>query len=174
MTTLRKRCGPGCGSSPAGSLAYRRPGRGWRFAGRCGVAGSDQQPRQIDPIDLSTLASSRSMAGLVRSGGPFCRLPMPLDESAVPDELVPGAAGLVPEAPPVTGMPPDEWCEPMPPPRAGAAGIERPTQRATQRTERVFMPKLPLTRALTQPFEMGSALNRILLVQAFTIWRAVE
>jgi hypothetical protein len=66
-----------------------------------------QQPRQIDVIILSTFASSRSMAGLVPSSGPFWGpLPTPFDESAVPNELVPGAAGLVPKAPPVTGMPP--------------------------------------------------------------------
>ena len=66
-----------------------------------------QQPRQIDVIILSAFASSRSMAGLVPSSGPFWGpLPTPFDESAVPNELVPGAAGLVPKAPPVTGMPP--------------------------------------------------------------------
>jgi hypothetical protein len=31
--------------------------------------------------------------------------PTPFDESAVPDELVPGAAALAPKAPPVTDMP---------------------------------------------------------------------
>ncbi len=62
-----------------------------------------QHPRQIDPIILSTFASSRSMAGLVPSSGPFMGpLPIPDDERAVPNELVPGAAGLVPKAPPVT------------------------------------------------------------------------
>jgi hypothetical protein len=67
-----------------------------------------QHPRQIDFIDFSTLASSRSMAELVPSKGPFWGpLPTPLDESAVPSELVPGALGLVPKAPPVTGMPAD-------------------------------------------------------------------
>jgi len=66
----------------------------------------DQQPRQIDVIILSTFASSRSMAGLVPSSGPFWGVPKPFDESAVPNELVPGAAGFVPKAPPVTGMPP--------------------------------------------------------------------
>jgi len=56
----------------------------------------DQQPRQIDPIIFSTLASSRSMAGLVPSTGPFIARPEPDDESAVPNELVPGAAALLP------------------------------------------------------------------------------
>src|ERR1700693_651681 len=76
----------------------------------------DQHPRQIDPIILSILASSRSMAGLVPRSGPFSGpLPTLFDESAVPNELVPGAAALVPKAPPVTGMPPatDVWCDPM-------------------------------------------------------------
>src|ERR1700675_547793 len=64
-----------------------------------------QHPRQIDPIILSTFASSRSMAGLVPSSGPFMGpLLMPDDERAVPNELVPGAAGLVPKAPPVTDV----------------------------------------------------------------------
>jgi hypothetical protein len=65
------------------------------------------------------------------------RRPVPVDESAVPNELVPGAAALVPKAPPVTDM-----CDPMPPPRANAAVVERLTQRATQRTESFFMPRL--------------------------------
>src|SRR4051812_25460763 len=74
--------------------------------------GGVQQPRQIDPIILSTFASSRSMAGLVPSGGPFIGpSPVPDDESAVPSELVPGAAALVPKAPPVT----DILCDPIPP-----------------------------------------------------------
>jgi hypothetical protein len=34
---------------------------------------------------------SRSMAGLVLSSGPFIGWPVPDDESAVPNELVPGA-----------------------------------------------------------------------------------
>jgi len=103
------------------------------------VAVAAQQPRQIDPIILSTLASSRSTAGLVPSSGPFwAPLPVPLDESAVPNELVPGADGLVPKAPPVV----DELCDLPPPPRADAAPTERPRHRATQRTERLFMLKL--------------------------------
>ena len=76
------------------------------------------------------------MAGLVPSSGPFMGpWPMPDDESAVPNELVPGAVALVPKAPPVA----DIWCDPMPPPRANAAVVERLTQRATQRTESFFM-----------------------------------
>ena len=68
-------------------------------------AHKSQHPRQIDPIILSTFASSRSMAGLVPSSGPFMGpLPMPDDERAVPNELVPGVAGLVPKAPPVTDV----------------------------------------------------------------------
>jgi hypothetical protein len=58
-----------------------------------------QQRRQIDQIILSTSAPSRSMAGLMPRGGPFWGpLPTPFDESAVPNESVPGAAGLVPKA----------------------------------------------------------------------------
>src|ERR1700690_2432510 len=84
-----------------------------------------QQPRQIDSIILSTLASSRSMAGLVPSSGPFMGpWPTPDDESAVPSELVPGAAALLPKAPPIADIP----CDPMPPPRANAAVAERPMQ----------------------------------------------
>jgi hypothetical protein len=64
----------------------------------------------------------------------------------VPNELVPGAPGLVPKAPPVTAMPPDAWCDPMPPPRANAAVMERPTQSATQKAESFFMLNLPRTR----------------------------
>ena len=79
------------------------------------------------------------MAGLVPISGPLMGpWPMPDDESAVPKELVPGAAALVPKAPPVTDM-----CDPMPlPPRASAAVIERPRQRMTQRAESVFIPRI--------------------------------
>src|SRR6202043_2483588 len=84
----------------------------------------NQQPRQIDTIILLTFASSRSMTGSVPSGGPLMGGAVPDDESAVPRELVPGAVGLVPEAPPV-----EAWCDPMPPPRANAAGTERLTHR---------------------------------------------
>src|ERR1700722_4903123 len=120
----------------------------------------DQQPRQIEPIILSTLASSRSMAGLVPSSGPFWGpLPTPFDESAVPNELVPGVLGLLPKAPPVTGMPLDEWCEPMPPPppRANATVVGRLTQRAMHRTESFFMLELLRTSRLTDACEVGSA-----------------
>ena len=62
----------------------------------------DQQPRQIDEIILVTFASSRSIAGLVPSSGPFFwPLLKPLDDSAVPNELVPGALTRSPEAPPL-------------------------------------------------------------------------
>src|SRR5450755_905346 len=81
----------------------------------CGV-GPPQQPRQIEFIILSTFASSRSIAGPVPISEPLMGpWPMPDDESAVPKELVPGAAALVPKAPPVADM-----CDPMPPPRASA------------------------------------------------------
>jgi hypothetical protein len=63
-----------------------------------------QHPRQIDPIILSTFASSRLIAGSVPSGAPFMGRSVPDDESAVPNELVPGAAAVVPEAPPVIDM----------------------------------------------------------------------
>jgi len=41
------------------------------------------------------------MAGLVPSTGPFIGRPAPDDERAVPNELVPGAAALLPKAPPI-------------------------------------------------------------------------
>jgi hypothetical protein len=105
----------------------------------------DQQPRQIPSIILSTLASSRSIEGLVPSSGPFMApLPVPDDESAVPNELVPGAAALVPKAPPPIM---DIECEPIPPPRANAAVVERLTHRATQTIESFFMSKLPRMRS---------------------------
>jgi len=61
--------------------------------------------------------------------------PAPDDESAVPKELVPGAAALEPNAPPVTDM----WDDPMPPPRANAAAVERLTHKTTQTTGSFFM-----------------------------------
>jgi hypothetical protein len=51
-----------------------------------------QHPRQIELIILSTFASSWPMARSVPSSCPFMGRPTPSDESAVPDELVPGAA----------------------------------------------------------------------------------
>jgi hypothetical protein len=64
-----------------------------------------QQPRQIEFIILSTYASSRSIAELLPISEPFMGpSPMPDDESAVPKELVPGEAALLPNAPPVTDM----------------------------------------------------------------------
>ena len=57
----------------------------------------DQHPRQIEFIIWSIFASSGSIAGLVSSMG----RPTPSEESAVPDELVPGAAAVVPKAPPM-------------------------------------------------------------------------
>ena len=44
------------------------------------------------------------MAGLVPSRGPFMGWLVPDDASAVPSEFVPGAAALVPKAPPVTDI----------------------------------------------------------------------
>ena len=38
------------------------------------------------------------------SSGPLMGLPVPDDESAVPNEFVPGVAALVPRAPPVTDI----------------------------------------------------------------------
>src|ERR1700728_1775593 len=96
----------------------------------------NQQPRQIDAIILLTFASSLSMTGLVPSSGPFIGWEVPDDEIAVPEELVPGAEGLVPAPPPVLTEP---WCDPPLPPRANAAVTERPTHRATQIAESCFM-----------------------------------
>jgi hypothetical protein len=59
-----------------------------------------QHPRQIEFIILSIFASSGSIAGLVSSIG----RPTPSEESAVPDELVPGAATVVPKAPPIVDI----------------------------------------------------------------------
>ena len=71
----------------------------------------------------------------------------PDDGSAVPRELVPGVAALVPKAPPVTDMcDPIDPIDPMPPPRANAAVVERPMQRAAQTTESFFMTRLLQTR----------------------------
>jgi hypothetical protein len=100
-----------------------------------------QQPRQIECTILVTLASSRSTAGLpVPSGGPFIRpLPRPDEGSAVPSELVPGAAALLPKAPPRLA----EWCIPMPMPRLGAAPIAKPTQINAQRIESLVISKIP-------------------------------
>src|SRR5437588_5166207 len=69
--------------------------------------------------------------------------PTPSEASAVPDELVPGAAAVVPKAPPII----DIWDDPMPcappmPPRANAAVVERPTQRAMQKTKSFVMSTL--------------------------------
>ncbi len=66
-------------------------------------------------------------------------------DRAVPNELVPGAAALVPKAPPIVDIP----CDPMPPPRANAAEVKRLVQSATQRTRCFFMLILP--RAPDQP-----------------------
>src|ERR1700681_93086 len=125
----------------------RSRAEGFAISGRL-----DQPPRQIDDIILSTFASSRSMAGLVPSRGPFMGWPVPDDESAVPNELVPGAAGLVPKAPPVT----DIWGDPMPPPRANAAVAERLTQSTTQTTESFFMPRHSSYTVTPHEAEVGS------------------
>ncbi len=74
----------------------------------------------------------------VPSAAPFSALPIPEDESAVPAELVPGAVGLVPNAPPVMD---DEWCMPppmLPPPRLNAAAGNR-DERMTQPIANVFL-----------------------------------
>src|ERR1700754_3851430 len=103
-----------------------------------------QHPRQIEFIILSTFASSGSIGGSASTMG----WPTPSDESAVPDELVPGAAAVVPNAPPIMDIPVIPiWEDPMPcappvPPRANAAVVERPTQRTIQRTESLLMPRL--------------------------------
>src|SRR5277367_4659029 len=88
-----------------------------------------QHPRQIDCTILETSLSWRSTTGLpVPSAGPLMAAPLPPDEeSAVPAELVPGAAGLVPNAPPVS----TKWCDPTPPPRLYPA-VERPRESATE------------------------------------------
>jgi hypothetical protein len=71
-------------------------------------------------------------------------LPVPEDESAVPSELVPGVAALLPKAPPVTEL----WCEPMPPPRASAGIVARAAHSPTQRMKTFFMPTLPCEYAV--------------------------
>jgi len=62
-----------------------------------------QHPRQIDFMTVSSfafsLAFSRSMSALPMPS-PLVDDPATDDESAVPREFVPGAAALVPEAPP--------------------------------------------------------------------------
>jgi hypothetical protein len=127
-----------------------------------------QQPRQIDLTVLSTCASSRSIAALVPSSGPFAwALPVPEDESAVPSELVPGVLNGWPvlgtwfnpmagdprlddprldDPRPGDPMPCDAMpaCDPMPPRAKAAAGTQ--TQKAMQRTESFFMSKLPRGR----------------------------
>src|SRR6201994_3472860 len=78
------------------------------------------------------------MASPVPSAAPFAALPVPEDESAVPAELVPGASGLVPDAPPAIG---DAWCRPPPmppPPRLNAAAGNR-VERTTQPTAIVLV-----------------------------------
>jgi hypothetical protein len=63
-----------------------------------------QHPVQIECNILTTRSSSASTAGSpVPSAGPLSFAPAapPDDESAVPAELVPGAVGEVPEAPPL-------------------------------------------------------------------------
>jgi len=70
------------GEDPNGLSGYGRLGEGVRcstikFFGGAPYQPLDQQPRQIDVIILSTFASSRSMAGLVPSSGPFWGVPKP-------------------------------------------------------------------------------------------------
>src|SRR4029077_14229799 len=105
--------------------------------------------RQIELIILSTFTSSRSMARFVPSRGPFMGRPAPDDESAVPSELVPGAAALVPNAPPVMDM-----CDDPMPPRAYAA-LEMPILIATQRMQSLFMTRLLIS--LSELRNLGDA-----------------
>jgi len=93
-----------------------------------------QQPRQIDPSSIFwSRASSLSMVGSVPSNGPFITWPPTPDGSAVPEEFVPGAAPLVPSAPP----PDIDMCDPIPP-RANAA-CENARQAANKRNKAGFM-----------------------------------
>ena len=102
-----------------------------------GGCGGVQQPRQIDPILRSTFAFSRSMAGML----PCNRRPRRMsDGRAVPSELVPGAAGLVPNMPPVAAE--DIECDPMLL-CAKAMFAKTPTIVATSGTANIFMLKLP-------------------------------
>lgn len=81
------------------------------------------------------------------SKGPFIGRPKPDDDSAVPEALVPGAAALLPKAPPVIDMPVmDIWEDPIPPLRANAAVVERLTHKAMHRRENFFMPRLRQSR----------------------------
>ena len=81
------------------------------------------------------------------SSGPFMGRPVPDDESAVPAELVPGAAGLVPKAPPVTDMPtvPDIW-DPMPPPRGKRGGGRKANAKCDAENGKLFHAETPRTR----------------------------
>lgn len=79
----------------------------------------------------------------------------------MPAELVPGAAAVVPKAPPpiMDIDDPMPCAPPMPPPRANAAAVERPMQRATQRTKSFFMSG-PLAGAGRQADLKGFRLGR--------------
>jgi hypothetical protein len=69
---------------------------------------------------------------------------MPDDESAVPKELVPGAAALEPKAPPVTDM-----CDPMPPPPPGKRGGGRKADaKGDAKSGKLFHTETPSTRDL--------------------------
>jgi hypothetical protein len=60
---------------------------------------------------------------------------MPPDESAVPEELVPGAPRLVPAAPPVEV----EWCIPIPPPPRLKAAVGTAMEARTHTVISIFM-----------------------------------
>jgi hypothetical protein len=59
--------------------------------------------------------------------------PLPDDESAAPKELVPGAGGLVPKAPPVTDI-----CDPMSPPGANVAVVGKTKAKCDAKNGKFF------------------------------------
>ena len=124
---------PGC---RAGASSFRR------FSMAIAAAFGSCPLSRIELIILLTLASSRSTSGLVPSGGPFISpSPRPDEDSAVPTELVPGLAALVPKAPPVIERNPPpviDICDPMPP-RANAALAERPMPAMTSKAANLFI-----------------------------------
>src|SRR5262249_8719043 len=63
------------------------------------AAHRDQQPRQIDLIMWSTLRSSACTRGASPTRAAPCPPPLPPDDCAVPNELVPGVSGLTPVVP---------------------------------------------------------------------------
>jgi hypothetical protein len=77
---------------------------------------------------------------------------MPPDESAVPEELVPGAPTLVPNAPPVEV----EWCIPMPPPPRLKAAVGATMEARTHTVISIFMTKSSVCILSTARRERGS------------------